>query len=106
MLGKLEEMVAMALMHAGRNARASDVYGQIEDRIAKPAAFGAVYTTLERMVDKKLIDVVKEDIPGRNGRQRKLYTLNGEGQQTLSASLRQTGEMRAGAQKDWGWGYV
>lgn len=89
MLGKFEENCLLALIRAGRKSTAADVFDVLVDRSGQMIQFGALYTTLDRMVDKKWVKVEKKaEKPG--GRQRRYFTITGLGQKTLSESLAST----------------
>lgn len=88
MLGKLEEEVLLAAIQAGEGALPSEIYTRIEaaagDR--RMPAFGAVYTTLGRMVTKGLlIEKTKKDVANRN---RRAFTVSAEGRLALRESMR------------------
>jgi PadR family transcriptional regulator, regulatory protein PadR len=95
MLGKLEELVLLGLMRAGTDVMASDVYEKIHDVLgSKNTSFGAVFTTLDRLVDKKFV-TRKELAPSEatKGRVRRIYTISGEGRLALTASVKVTADM-------------
>jgi DNA-binding PadR family transcriptional regulator len=97
MLGKFEEFTLMALTKAGPDAVAADIYETIVDVLGKSTAFGATYTTLERLVDKRFAKVeIKEASEQTKGRQRKHYTITGEGRLALAQSLQATAQMQTG----------
>jgi PadR family transcriptional regulator, regulatory protein PadR len=97
MLGKFEEFTLMALTKAGPDAMAADVYETIIDVLGKSTAFGATYTTIERLVEKGFVKVeVQKASEQTRGRHRKLYTITGEGRLALAASLDATSRMQAG----------
>jgi PadR family transcriptional regulator, regulatory protein PadR len=88
-LPKLEEMILLALVKEGPDATAGDVQARLSEAIGREQAFGAVFTTLDRMTDKKFVKWRKgEPDPRRGGRAPRLYTVTGRGRATLAASLR------------------
>ncbi|MGN6691130.1 MAG: PadR family transcriptional regulator [Sphingopyxis sp.] len=87
MLGKLEEEVLLATLLAGDGALPSEIYVRIEAATgkAKPPAFGAVYTTLGRMVSKRLlIETSKTDAADRS---RRAFTVSALGRRALADSM-------------------
>lgn len=88
MLGKLEEIVLLSLRKRGPEAMAAAVYETIADEIAKHIAFGAVFTTLDRLVDKGFVDCrVQPASMNTKNRPRKLYTISASGRKALDDSL-------------------
>lgn len=86
MIGKLEEIVLMALVRTGSDAVPSAVYERVTQG-QKSAAFGAVYTTLGRMAAKGL---VTEGVREVNGRERRTFTITGKGRAALDEALNAT----------------
>jgi DNA-binding PadR family transcriptional regulator len=87
MLGKLEEEVLLAALQAGDKALPSEIYARLEAAAGsrKPAAFGAVYTTLGRMAVKKLLDETSR--PDTANRTRRAFTVSALGQRALRESM-------------------
>lgn len=82
MIGKLEEIVLLAVLRAGPDAMPSDIYEHICDTApTRPPGFGAVYTTLNRMAAKQLVKLVA--ITDGNGRSRKAFSISMIGQDAL-----------------------
>lgn len=79
MLGKFEEVVLLSVMKSGDNSVPSEVYAALSESMerGKVPAFGALYTTLERLSRKGLLDVSL--IPDDSGRDRKYYSINFKG---------------------------
>ena len=78
MLGRFEEAVLMALFNGGE-ATIADIYQVLaEHKMAR--AFGAIYTTLDRMIDKKFVTRRKGDpLAERGGKARYYYKITGGG---------------------------
>lgn len=88
MLGKLEEVIIMATLRSGGNAMPSAIYDIIVGSTApgtKEQAFGAVYTTLNRMAAKNLLTA--GTVVDEKGRERKTFTVTAAGQRALQESL-------------------
>jgi DNA-binding PadR family transcriptional regulator len=96
MLGKFEEMTLLSLLRAGPKSPASAVFEVLTDRLGKEKSFGALYTTLDRLVDKKFVKVVSEPSGSGKAKTRRLFTITGAGQRVLSQSLQSTKHMAEG----------
>lgn len=107
MLGKTEEIVLMATHKAGPKATASEIYLMIENTVGKVAAFGAIFTTIDRLSKKGFLNVerglVREDYGGKAPRE---YTITGEGRCALLYSVKVTEKMRLAALPDLVFGGV
>jgi DNA-binding PadR family transcriptional regulator len=85
MLGKLEIEVLLASIQAGEGALPSEIYARIEASGGKSPAFGAVYTTLTRMVAKGLLsEKSKLDSAGRT---RRAFTPTPAGKHAINDSM-------------------
>ena len=97
MLGKTEELVLLATHKAGSKSTASEIYQTMEATVGRVAAFGAIFTTLERLKTKGFLTYERggprQDYGGRMPR---LYTLTGDGVRVLSASMAMTSKMAEG----------
>ena len=54
-LGSFEEMVLLAILHAGTDAYAVTIRRELAERSGSDVAMGAVYATLDRLEDKGLV---------------------------------------------------
>jgi DNA-binding PadR family transcriptional regulator len=89
-IGKLEEIVLLAALKVGAEALPSAIYEQVVDTTPdghRAPAFGAVYTTLNRMADKKML--VLGATRDARGRERRTFTVSASGQSALQAGVRQ-----------------
>jgi PadR family transcriptional regulator, regulatory protein PadR len=90
MLGKFEEITMLAVMQVGANATAANVYKIVKEGRAG-STFGAIFTTLDRLEDKKFLKSDLRLVESAIGRkERKVYELTGLGERTLRDSLRVT----------------
>ena len=95
MLGKLEEITMLGVVQAGAGATAANVYKEIAAE-GKVSAFGAVFTTLDRLEDKKFLrSKIRMVATGTGQKERKVYELTGVGQRTLRESLAVTRNLAA-----------
>jgi DNA-binding PadR family transcriptional regulator len=79
MLGRFEEAVLMALLHAKGEATIADIYQFLADN-KMVRSFGAIYTTLDRMTDKRFVTRRRGDpLPERGGKARYYYKITGIG---------------------------
>lgn len=92
-LGEFEIVVLLAVLQAAQGAYAASIAEQIRTRTGRRAARGALYVTLERLVDKGYL---KSRLGGaaaeRGGRARRYYTATAAG---LRAARQARETMRA-----------
>jgi DNA-binding PadR family transcriptional regulator len=89
-LGQFEQVVLTAVLALGDNAYGVTIHAKVEE-LSRPkkVARGAVYATLDRMEDKKLLaSWLSEPTPERGGRSRRHYRLEKSGQQALRESAK------------------
>jgi len=87
-LGRFEEAVLMALINAKGEATTADVHASLADKLQR-VSFGAIYTTLDRMVDKKFVEVRKgEPLPERGGKARNYYRITSGGRAAVIEAQR------------------
>ena len=55
-LGEFEQMVLLAIAAAGNDASAIEISSQLEESAARSVSRGSLYTTLDRMKKKGLVD--------------------------------------------------
>jgi PadR family transcriptional regulator, regulatory protein PadR len=95
MLGKSEELVLMAAHKSGPRSTASEIYATLENVLGKTTAFGAIFTTLERLSKKGFLEYklgeVRADYGNKAPRE---YTITGDGARALTESLDVTEKMR------------
>ncbi len=95
MLGKTEELVMMAAHKAGPRSTASEIYQTLESVIGKSSAFGAIFTTLDRLSKKGFLKfelgAVRKDYGNKAPRE---FTITGEGISALRESIAVTEKMR------------
>jgi PadR family transcriptional regulator PadR len=97
LLGTFEEQVLLAIVHAGENAYGMQIRRQIEERIGRSVAIGAVYSTLDRLETKGLISSrYANGSEARRGRARRYFELEPEGARSLERSREILANMRRG----------
>ncbi len=96
-LGEFEQMVLFSVLRLGDEAYGLAIRDVIKDKTGRTVSSGAIYTTLGRLEDRRLIaSSVGLPIPGRAGRPRKYYTLTRSGAKALMAAYRTTQNLADG----------
>jgi len=83
MLGELEQLVILGVLHAGRDAYGVPVHDEIQRRANRELTLGTIYKTLSRLEDKGLI--ASEWGLSENKQRAKFYRLTAAGKKQLSA---------------------
>ena len=98
MLPKLQEAVMLLLARHGPDCTANKIQELLTEARGTEQAFGSIFTTLDRLTDKKFATWRRgEPEPRRGGRAPRLYTITAEGRRALRASLQTT----AGIVEGW-----
>lgn len=86
-LGELEQTLLFALMRLEGEAHGAAVAEEIERRTGRQVSPGAVYTVLDRLETKGLVESwIGDSTPERGGRRRKMYRVRPEGARELRDS--------------------
>lgn len=84
-LGTFEQAVMLALVRLGVNAYGRAVLKEVQARLEREVAAGAVYATLERLEDKGLVSSrLGPGTPARGGRERRFYSIAAAGFRALN----------------------
>lgn len=83
-LGEFEQLVLLAIVRLGAEASGAAIREAVEEGSQRTVWIGAVYTTLQRLTDKGIIDSTVETPESPGQRKRKIYTLTAEGQTAIS----------------------
>ena len=84
LLGTLEQIVLLAVMRLGDRAYGMTIRDEIEKRTGRAISFGAVYVTLQRLQDKKLVSSwVGEPTAERGGRAKRFFQVTAAGRQAV-----------------------
>ena len=79
-LGEFEQLVLLAVARLDEGAYGMSIRREIEACSGRHVAIGAVYATLERLLDKRYVGARKGDAsPERDGRARKFFALTTSG---------------------------
>lgn len=86
-LGEFEQLVLFAIVHLEPEAYGVTVRLEIERRAGRSVSAGAVYTTLERLEARGLLDSIwGEPTPERGGKRKRYYRLKPAGREALTRS--------------------
>jgi PadR family transcriptional regulator PadR len=86
-LGSFEQAVLLALVRLGMDAYGRAILQEVQARLRREIAAGAVYATLERLEDKGLIaSRLSSGTPVRGGRARRYYSIDAAGVRALNES--------------------
>jgi PadR family transcriptional regulator PadR len=84
-LGSFEQAVLLAIVRLRDDAYGRAVLREVEDRLQRPVAGGAVHATLSRLEARSLLaSEVGGGTEVRAGRPRRYYRLTGQGRQALN----------------------
>lgn len=105
LLGTFEEQVLLAVVHAGDEAYGMHIRRQIEERIGRSVAIGAVYATLDRLEAKGLLSswLAKPEAV-RRGRPRRYFKLESAGASALQEAREAHASMWRGVELERGAG--
>ena len=89
-IGQFEQIVLAAVASLRDNAYGVSIHAAVGELAApKSVSLGAVYATLDRLEDKKLIrSWLSEPTRERGGRSKRHYQLNPDGEHALQESVR------------------
>lgn len=85
-LGELEQMILLAVLRLGADAYGASVAEELERVVGRRMSSGALYTTIDRLTKKGLLDSSTSDPrPERGGRPRRYLTVTPAGLVGLEA---------------------
>ena len=94
-LGAFEQAVLLGILRLGRDAYGRAILKDVQARLARDVAPGAVHATLERLERKKLVSsALGPGTPVRAGRARRYYGLT-------PSAVRALNDARAAADSIW-----
>jgi len=86
-LGEFEQIVLLAILRLEDDAFALSVILEIDRQAGRRVSRGALYTTIERLADKGLVDWSVEDgPPARGGHPRRRFRVTADGISALRLS--------------------
>lgn len=92
LIGQVEQVILLAILRRLNSAYGIEISDEIEKRIDIKLTVGALYSTLDRMVQKDLITFI--DAESQNSKSRKYFSVTTKGRQLLSESLEITKKMQ------------
>jgi PadR family transcriptional regulator, regulatory protein PadR len=96
-LGEFERLILLAVLRCRENAYGYTLQQELEKTIHRTFALGAIYTTLERMEQKGLVSSrMSAPSPGRGGRPKRLFTVEGAGVRALNTAEREWRQLATG----------
>lgn len=91
-LGEFEELVLLAIAGMGDQAYAVAIQQRLKQRTSRTATMGAIYTVLDRLVQKGYVESwLGKATPQRGGRPKRYYRIMGAGMAALT-DMRQARE--------------
>ena len=97
-LGEFEQVVLFALARIDGEGHGAAIVDEIEARAGRHVSPGALYTVLDRLEAKGLVESwIGNSTPERGGRRRKVYRLLPAGARELRASYESLRRMASGA---------
>jgi DNA-binding PadR family transcriptional regulator len=100
-LGEFEILVLAALTRLGKDAYGVSIRQDIEERTGRSVTVGALYSTLNRLEEKKYVaSTIGEATAQRGGRAKRHYELTSTGQMQLEKSITALNNMLEGV-KPW-----
>jgi PadR family transcriptional regulator PadR len=85
-LGEFEYLVISAAVRRGENAYGAAIREEIEQTAKRPCSIGALYTTIDRLESKGLIETwMGESTAERGGRAKRMVRVTGKGVREASA---------------------
>ena len=102
LLGSLEHIVLLAVVHLGDEAYGMTVRREIEARTGRNLSIGAVYSTLERLEVKGLVSsFTGEPTMQRGGRAKRHFRVEAEGMRAIRSAQDAIQKMTAGLKQRW-----
>lgn len=88
LLGQIEQIILLAILHRSNHAYSIDINDEIERRTGIKLTVGAMYSTLDRMVKKDLITCIDVDNEvAQNSRSRRYFSVTTRGRHLLHESI-------------------
>jgi DNA-binding PadR family transcriptional regulator len=96
LLGELEQLVLLAVMHQGDDAYAVSIGDEIEARTGIALARGSIYVALHRLSRKGyLTSRMADSTPERGGKAKRCFALSASGAKALRTAEQTLARMRA-----------
>ena len=96
-LGEFEQLVLLAVLRLDEAAYGAAIGRELREKAGRDASPGAIFTTLERLEARGLVQSrYGEPTPERGGRRKRYYRLRAAGQRALARSYTATIRMAQG----------
>lgn len=96
-LGEFELSLLIAVAHLEHQAYGLRIRREIEERTGRHVAVGALYTSLNRLEEKRfVVSEMSESLPQRGGRPRRHFQLTKDGEEALRQSYERLTRMWKG----------
>ena len=87
-LGEFEQLILLAILRLGDDAYGVTIRAELADRTERNVAPGAMYTALERLETKGLIESrMSEPTPQRGGRAKRKVTVTAAGMEAVTRAV-------------------
>jgi PadR family transcriptional regulator PadR len=84
-IGDFEQRILFALVHLGSDAYGVTIRDEIEARTGRAVSAGALYTALDRLEKRGLVNSrLGDPTPQRGGKRKRLYTVEPAGERALA----------------------
>jgi DNA-binding PadR family transcriptional regulator len=103
-LAQFEQLILTAILELGENAYGVSIHAAASE-LTKPrrVSLGAVYATLDRLEDKKLVaSWLSDPTPERGGRSKRRYRLEPQGERALRDSVATARRVCDVVERSWG----
>ena len=88
-LGEFEQTVLLAILRLGENAYGVTIRAEIAAHTRREPASGALYTTLDRMEEKGLVESwLGDPTPQRGGRAKRYFIVTNKGRVAVASAQR------------------
>lgn len=82
--GDFEELVILAILKLGNDTYSVPIRETLEDATKRTVSIGALFVTLDRLVEKGFVESRQGDpLPERGGRAKRFFSVTGEGHRAL-----------------------
>lgn len=96
-------LVLMAVLRLKDNAYGTTIHREIESRAERKCSFGALYTTLDRLENKRYVSSrIGESTAERGGRAKKYFVVEALGSEALKRAYLATQSMAFGLEQTLG----
>lgn len=88
MLARLQEDVLLKVLLLGPDCTVNNIQEKMSEEIGKEQSFGSIFTTLDRLYDKKLVEWKKGSPNEKSaGKAPRLYTITAKGRTAVSEAI-------------------